>query len=45
MTRGDTSFARRSTFVIDAEGKVAAVFPDVKIDGHVEEVLAAVKKL
>ena len=31
----------RSTFVIDADGKIARVFPDVKPDGHAEEVLAA----
>lgn len=43
--RGAVSFTSRSTFLIDAEGKVAAVFPTVKIDGHVDEVLAAVKKL
>jgi thioredoxin-dependent peroxiredoxin len=32
----------RSTFVIDAEGKVAKVFPSVRVDGHVDAVLAAV---
>ena len=35
----------RTTFVIDAEGKVAKVFPRVKVDGHGEKVLAAVKSL
>ena len=33
----------RSTFVIDPEGKVKAIFRKVKVDGHVEEVLDAVK--
>ena len=33
----------RSTFVIDPAGKLKAVFPKVKVDGHVEEVLAALK--
>ena len=33
----------RSTFVIDPTGKVKAVFRKVKVDGHVDEVLAAVK--
>jgi thioredoxin-dependent peroxiredoxin len=31
----------RSTFVIDADGKILRAFPDVKPDGHAEEVLAA----
>lgn len=29
----------RSTFVIDPEGIVRAVFPQVRVDGHAEEVL------
>jgi peroxiredoxin Q/BCP len=33
----------RSTFVIDPAGRFKAVFPKVKVDGHVEEVLAALK--
>ena len=33
----------RSTFVIGPDGKVRAVFRKVKVDGHVDEVLAAVK--
>lgn len=31
----------RTTFLIDAEGKVAQIFSKVKVDGHVEEVVAA----
>lgn len=31
----------RSTVIIGADGKVAAVFPKVKVDGHVAKVLAA----
>jgi thioredoxin-dependent peroxiredoxin len=31
----------RSTFVIDEEGMVARVFPKVKVEGHVDEVMAA----
>ena len=34
----------RSTFVIDPAGKVKVAFRKVKVDGHVEEVLSAVKK-
>lgn len=35
----------RSTFLIDAGGKVARVWPKVKVPGHVDEVLAAVRAL
>ena len=31
----------RTTFVIGADGKIKKVFPKVKVDGHAEEVLAA----
>jgi peroxiredoxin Q/BCP len=31
----------RTTFVIDENGRVKAVFPDVKVDGHADEVMAA----
>jgi peroxiredoxin Q/BCP len=30
----------RTTFVIDPKGKIKAIFPKVKVNGHVEEVLA-----
>ncbi len=33
----------RSTFIIDAEGKLSAIFRKVKVDGHVDEVLAVLK--
>ncbi len=32
----------RATFVITPDGKVKKIFPKVKVDGHVEEVLAAI---
>lgn len=32
----------RSTFVIGPDGVVTAVFRKVKVDGHVDEVLAAI---
>ncbi|PIR23205.1 MAG: thioredoxin-dependent thiol peroxidase [Deltaproteobacteria bacterium CG11_big_fil_rev_8_21_14_0_20_45_16] len=35
----------RSTFLIDAEGKIAAIFRNVKVDGHTEEVLQALKSI
>jgi peroxiredoxin Q/BCP len=31
----------RTTIIIDEEGRVQKVFPRVKVDGHVDEVLAA----
>ena len=31
----------RTTFVIDEEGRIARVFPKVQVDGHYDEVLAA----
>lgn len=33
----------RSTFVIDEDGKILKVFPRVKVDGHFDEVLEALK--
>ena len=35
----------RSTFLIDADGKLRAEWRNVKVKGHAEEVLAAVKAL
>ena len=34
----------RSTFLIDTKGKIYKKWPKVKVDGHVEEVLKAVKE-
>jgi peroxiredoxin Q/BCP len=31
----------RTTFIIDEKGKIANIFPEVKVNGHTEEVLAA----
>ena len=36
---------QRATFLIDKQGKVAAVWPKVKVAGHVDEVLSALKQL
>ena len=33
----------RSTYIIDPKGMVKAVFPRVKVDGHIQQVLAALK--
>jgi len=35
----------RSTFIIGKDGKITHIFPKVKVTGHVEEVLAAVKEI
>ncbi len=36
---------QRATFLIDRDGKLAAIWPKVKVEGHAAEVLAAAKKL
>ena len=35
----------RSTFLIDSQGKLKKEWRKVKVDGHIDEVLAAVKEL
>lgn len=35
----------RATFLIDANGKIAKIWRKVKVDGHTEEVMAALKEL
>ena len=35
----------RSTFLVDGEGRIAGIWRKVKVDGHVAEVLEAVKAL
>ena len=35
----------RTTFLIDGAGNLAAIFPKVRVDGHVEDVLEALKRL
>lgn len=35
----------RSTFLIDAEGKIASIWRKVSVAGHVKDVLAAAKRL
>lgn len=34
----------RTTFIIDEHGRFAAIFPKVKVDGHTQEVLDALKE-
>ena len=33
----------RTTYLLDEQGKVTHVFPKVKVDGHIKEVVAALK--
>jgi peroxiredoxin Q/BCP len=33
----------RTTFLIDAAGKIKKIFPKVKVEGHTDEVLCALK--
>ena len=35
----------RTTFVIGPDGRIARVFPKVKVEGHADEVLEAVREL
>jgi peroxiredoxin Q/BCP len=35
----------RSTFILDPSGKVVRVFPNVKVDVHVDQVLSALREL
>ena len=37
--------ATRSTFLIGPDGRVARVWPKVKIEGHAEDVVAAIREL
>ena len=35
----------RTTFIIGKDGRIAKIFPKVKVDGHTEEVLSALSEL
>jgi peroxiredoxin Q/BCP len=35
----------RTTVLIDRDGRIARIWPKVKVEGHAEEVLAAAKEL
>jgi len=41
----DTGTAQRTTYVIDRTGTVRRVFNNVTVDGHVDQVLDAVREL
>jgi peroxiredoxin Q/BCP len=35
--------AKRRTFLIGPDGKIVRVWPNVKVEGHAEEVLSAIR--
>lgn len=35
----------RTTFIIDAKGKISKIFPKVKVDNHNQEIMEALKEL
>lgn len=37
--------AKRSTFLIGPDGRIAHVWPKVHVEGHAEEVVAAIREL
>ena len=43
--KNERGMAKRTTYVVDKEGKVRHVFNDVKVDGHTDQVLGAVRQL
>lgn len=45
MDYNGTKLSARNTFIIDPQGKIAKVFPKVKVQKHSEEVLAALAEL
>ena len=45
MDYNGNKLSARNTFIIDPEGKIARVFPSVKVQKHSEEVLAALAEL
>lgn len=37
--------AKRKTFLIDPDGKLAKTWPKVKVEGHADDVVASIKEL
>ncbi len=44
LAMGPNKIAKRVTFLIGPDGKVIKVWPDVKVNNHSEEVIAAIKE-
>lgn len=36
--------ARRKTFLVDPDGRIARVWPKVKVEGHAEDVVSAIEE-
>jgi len=34
----------RTTYIIDANGRITRIFPKVKVNGHIQEVLGALRR-
>jgi peroxiredoxin Q/BCP len=37
--------AKRSTFIVDKDGKIAKIFRDVKVESHGQEIVQALQSL
>ncbi len=37
--------AKRSTFLVGPDGRIAHIWPNVKIEGHADDVVAAIREL
>lgn len=37
--------AKRKTFLIDPEGRIAHIWPKVKVEGHADDVVATIRRL
>jgi peroxiredoxin Q/BCP len=37
--------AKRKTFLIDPDGRVAQIWPKVKVEGHADDVVATIREL
>ncbi len=45
VLRPEGTSTNRVTFIINRQGRIARIFPQVRVDGHSDEVLATIRKL
>ena len=45
VLKPETGSARRSTFLIDREGKIRFVWPKVRVPGHVDDIISKIDEL
>jgi peroxiredoxin Q/BCP len=45
VLKPETGSARRTTFLIDREGKISFIWPKVRVLGHVDEIIAKIQEL